>query len=346
MKYFILIIFFSFLYSESELLRSKYLTQDMIDDVKKLDKYNNQARVIFNKYEKAKFYQLVAFTYDLKYQDLVEELNLLENQYFSIIRTYNPEFDFSVFNNIGTPKMKNKFSPILFSEESDIKIRLFKAKAGLFEKQYHEYLDYFNKKINLFKTMLKKAKMNKMDNSKDMTTKKEYNNYSDFISGLESNEKIESNINTIIEDDLIKKINWYENDNYYEKEFFYSQEVELYKTIDYKNSMKTMETIYNINDYFINYIIDNKFIRNINGHGNYAISFFNKFGNIYKTIYYSVNGEILGSVNFDFKENLELLNESWYIGDNRKKIKEFKEIYDPMTHRYITVEERIIKELR
>ena len=95
MKYLILIFLVSFIYSESDLLRSKYLTQNMIDNIEELDKYNRKARLIFNKYEKAKFYQIVAFTYHLKYQDLVEELNSLERQYFSIITSYNPEFDFS-----------------------------------------------------------------------------------------------------------------------------------------------------------------------------------------------------------------------------------------------------------
>ena len=94
----------------SELLRSKYLSEDMILDIEKLDKYNKKARLIFNKYEKAKFYQIVAYTYYLKYQDLTEELNSLERQYFSIIRSYNPNFNTSPFYDIPSPKMKNAFS--------------------------------------------------------------------------------------------------------------------------------------------------------------------------------------------------------------------------------------------
>ena len=74
--------------------------------------------------------------------------------------------------------------------------------------------------------------------------------------------------------------------------------------------------------------------------------FDNKFSKIYKTVYYSVNGEIIGSIHFNFKENLELLSEIWYIGDNRKKIKELSQVYDPKTHKYITIEDRVIKELR
>ena len=144
-----IILLVSFIFCESELLRSKYLTQDMMNDIKKLDQYDKTARFIFNKYEKAKFYQIVAFTYYLKYQDLIEELNSLERQYISIINNYNPGFDISAFNQISAPKMENTFSPILFSENSNIKIRLFKTKAGLFEKQYHEYLEYFNNKVNI-----------------------------------------------------------------------------------------------------------------------------------------------------------------------------------------------------
>ena len=66
---------------ESELLRSKYLTEDMIQDIERLNQYNKKAKLIFNKYEKAKFYQIVAYTYYLKYQQLTEELNSLERQY-------------------------------------------------------------------------------------------------------------------------------------------------------------------------------------------------------------------------------------------------------------------------
>ena len=136
MKLFILIfLLLSIIYPESELLRSKYLTLEMAEDVNKLDRYNRTAKFIFNKYEKAKFYQMVAYTYYLKYQDLIEELNSLERQYFSIIRSYDSNFNSSSFYEIPIPKMKNKFNPILFSENSEIKIRLFKAKAGLFEKQ-------------------------------------------------------------------------------------------------------------------------------------------------------------------------------------------------------------------
>ena len=61
MKLFILIfLLLSIIYPESELLRSKYLTLEMAEDVNKLERYNRTAKFIFNNYDKAKFYQMVA----------------------------------------------------------------------------------------------------------------------------------------------------------------------------------------------------------------------------------------------------------------------------------------------
>ena len=330
----------------SELLRSKYLSEDMILNIEKLDQYNKKARLIFNKYEKAKFYQIVAYTYYLKYQDLTEELNSLERQYFSIIRSYNPNFNTSLFYDIPSPKMKNAFSPILFSEESEIKIRLFKSKAGLFEKQYHEYLDYFNLKIRALKKILEESKKNKTEEPVNIQHNVKYDTYSDLILGIESKNELLSNINSIIENDLVSEINWYEDELYCKKDFFYSKNNNLYKIIDYKDGLKENETIYNVEDDFIDYIIGNKLAKNINSNDNYAISYYNKFGKIYKKVYFSISGEIIGSILFKFKENLELVSEIWYIGDNRTKIREFRQIYDPKIQKYITADDRVIKELR
>ena len=47
----------------------------------------------------------------------------------------------------------------------------------------------------------------------------------------------------------------------------------LYKTIDYREGLKTNETLYNIDDNFINYIIGNKLTKNINSNDNYVIQF-------------------------------------------------------------------------
>lgn len=332
---------------ESELLRSKYLTEDMIQDIERLNKYNKKAKLIFNKYEKAKFYQIVAYTYYLKYQQLTEELNSLERQYFEIIRSYNPNFNSSPFYEIPIPKMNNVFSPILFSENSEIKIRMFKSKAGLFEKQYQEYQDYFNLKIATLKDMLEKSKINEIDKSLiNAQLNVQYDNYSDLILGVESKKELVSNINSIIKDDLVQQITWYENKLYCKKDFLYTKKNNLYKTIDYREGLKTNETLYNIDDNFINYIIGNKLTKNINSNDNYVISFYNEFGKIYKRIYYSISGEIIGSILFKFKENLELVNEIWYIGDSRTKIREFRQVYDPKIQKYITTDDRVIKELR
>ena len=62
MKFCLLIIFIisSIFFADSKLLRSKHLTQEMVNDIQELDKYEKKAKRIFNKYEKAKFYQIVA----------------------------------------------------------------------------------------------------------------------------------------------------------------------------------------------------------------------------------------------------------------------------------------------
>ena len=78
-------------FSEFDLLRSKYLTDDMVLDISKLDKYPKIARKIFNKYEKAKFYQMIAYTYYIKYQDLTNELESLEKQFQVLIQEYSDE---------------------------------------------------------------------------------------------------------------------------------------------------------------------------------------------------------------------------------------------------------------
>ena len=81
---FLLIIILSFIFSGSDLLRSKYLTQDMINDIEKLDDYNKNARKIRDEYERAKFYQIIAYTYYGKYEKLVLELESLDRHYYSL----------------------------------------------------------------------------------------------------------------------------------------------------------------------------------------------------------------------------------------------------------------------
>ena len=72
MKYLMIIsLLISSVYCESALLRSKYLKDKMIEDISELDKYERVARRIFNRYEIAKFYQMVAYVYSEKYEDLV-----------------------------------------------------------------------------------------------------------------------------------------------------------------------------------------------------------------------------------------------------------------------------------
>ena len=49
----LLFIALNFIFSESNLLRSEFLTDEMINNLAELDQYERVARKIFNKYEKA-----------------------------------------------------------------------------------------------------------------------------------------------------------------------------------------------------------------------------------------------------------------------------------------------------
>ena len=49
----------------------------------------------------------------------------------------------------------------------------------------------------------------------------------------------------------------------------------------------------------------------------------------------------MGIIVREFEEDvLELVSESWYIGDYNKKIREFNNIFDPKTDKYIWVENK------
>ena len=101
---------------------------------------------------------------------------------------------------------------------------MFKSKAGdLIEKQYQENEDYFNLKIATLKDMLEKSKINEIDKSLiNAQLNVQYDNYSDLILGVES-KKLVSNINSIIKDDLVQQITWYENKLYCKKDFLYGK---------------------------------------------------------------------------------------------------------------------------
>ena len=188
MKKILLIIAMNFIFMESDLLRSKYLTEDMINDIEKLDNYNKSARKIFNKYEKAQFYQMVAYTYYLKYERLVQELESLDRHYYSLFNTYIENIDYSfIEEQVKTPGVQNEFIPILFEEDSSINIRLFKAQAKMFQKQYHDYLDYFNRKINLYNNKLIELKQSNLPDKKQTKNyNKIYNDYNDFLLEIEA----------------------------------------------------------------------------------------------------------------------------------------------------------------
>ena len=351
MKFYILIIFIllNLIYSESDLLRSKYLTDDMLEDIEKLDKYDRKARKIFNKYEKAKFYQLIAYTYYTRYEELVNELKSLDRHYYSIFNDYKGDDIFiSIDEEISHPGIQNEFTPILFTEDDSINIRLFRAKAKMFKKQYHDYLIYFNEKFGLYNSELIILKKRTASQNKKTNYSKIYNDYNNFLLSIESVDKSDSDILnvTLRENDLVEKISWSNKNSNYQRKFHYFNESDkVFKTVDFKDGAIILETIYNIEiseDQFLDFIISQG-ISNLHlvEYGNYSITNYNKFEKPIKVTYYSINNNIIGIIAREFEEDvLELVSESWYIGDYNKKIREFNNIFDPKSDKYIWIEEK------
>ena len=58
--------------------------------------------------------------------NLTSELDLLEKQYISSLNRYSESVDFSFIDDLPSAKIKNIFTPILFSEDSSINVKLFK----------------------------------------------------------------------------------------------------------------------------------------------------------------------------------------------------------------------------
>ena len=345
--YFVIsVIFLSMFLADSDLLRSKYLTQDMIDNVENLDKYERKAIRIFNEYEKAKFYQIVAYTYYDNYKNLVEELESLDRHYYYAFSNYNAE---QIFNNIDsiikTPGVQNKFSPILFDDKADINIKLFKAKAKMFKKQYYDYLDYFNEKVGLYTRKLLKVKKEALSNKSLITYDKIYKDYYNFLLDIESIDRdIKDELAVRLDEDgLISKIIW-SGQKYYEREFHYFENSDqISKTVDFKNGKITFETNYNFDiskNNFIQFVSVNDMLDNeLEEYGNYSIAEYNDFEKAFKITYYSINNSIIGIITREFEEDFfKLINENWYIGDYNKKVREFNQIFEPKTGKYIWTE--------
>ena len=122
-----IIITFGLIFSETDLL-DKYLTNDMINNLEKLSKYKRKAKIIFDDFEKAKFYQYVAFVYYEKYLELVDELNSLDKRFYYVFTNYkSEEIYYEIEQLVNPPGIQNDFA-ILFDENSDIEIKLFKLK--------------------------------------------------------------------------------------------------------------------------------------------------------------------------------------------------------------------------
>ena len=350
MKVILSIIVLNFVFMESDLLKSKHLTEKMINSTEELDKYHKTARKIFSKYERAKFYQVVAHTYYIKYQKLVEELESLDRHYYSLFSRYIKNFDYSLIEKkIKTPGVQNEFVPILFEDNTSINIRLFKTQAKMFKNQYHDYLVYFNNKVELCNDKLielQKTKTNDTKKPKNYT--KIYSDYRNFLLEKETVDiNKEGTLNVEINsNNLISEISWFSYNNEYKREHYYLNNSEnINKTIDFKDSKIISETNYDINlekDIFFNFIISNEISDlSLINYGNYSITNYNDFSKPTKTTYYSINNDILGCIiKFFEQEHLSLISEIWYIGDCNKKIREFQISFDPETNKNKWIENR------
>ena len=251
--YILVFIILNFIFSESNLLRSEFLTNEMIEDLNKLDNYERVARKIFNRYEKAKFYQIVAYTYFEKYESLVVELDLLEKQYISIMTTYSNNIDFSFIDNMPNAAIKNNFTPILFSKDSDINVKLFKAKAALFKKEYHDFvaqLNVFERELGEIKGLHSQSKIKTNYN-------KIYNGYESFILDYESYNKNKDSFITVIDsNNMLVEINWIKNKESFKRKFeYFENSYDIKKTIDYQDGKIAIEVNYDIQlDEFISYL--------------------------------------------------------------------------------------------
>ena len=335
---------------ESDLLKSKYLTDKMIDNIEELDNYHKTARKIFSKYERAQFYQVVAYTYYIKYLDLVEELKSLDRHYYSLFSRYIKDIDYSLIERkLKIPGVQSEFVPILFKENSSINIRLFKTQAKMFKNQYHDYLDYFNKKMELCNSKLIELKQSNRESSQNAKNyEKVYSDYRNFLLESETIDiNKEGNLNVKINpNNLISEVSWTINEQRYKREYYYSDSTEdIDKTLDFKNNKIISDANYNIDlekDIFFNFIISNQISDlSLIDYGYYSITNYNDFLKPTKTTYYSINNDILGYIIKSYEqEHLSLISEIWYIGDYDKKIREFEIRFDPNTNKNKQIESR------
>ena len=342
--YILLFIGFNFVFSESDLLRSQFLTDEMISDVYKLDKYEKVARKIFNKYEKAKFYQMVAYVYSEKYESLVIELDLLEKQYMSIMDTYSDDVDFSFIDNMPDVGIKNEFTPILFSENTSINVKLFKAKAGLFKKQYHEFIEYFNIRLNIFEGELNQVKTLNSSVHVPSDYNKIYSGYESFVLDSESYDQNRDSFVTVLDtNNMLVEMNWVKDSISFKREFeYFDDSSNIKRTIDYQDEKPVIEVNYDIqSDEFIEYLVNevyyNEHISYLNL-GNFSVKYFNSLNKPFKIRYFFASGNVFGCIIRNFEEELELIDEIWYIGDCERKVREQKNRYDPKTNKKMLFE--------
>ena len=72
--------------------------------------------------------------------------------------------------------------------------------------------------------------------------------------------------------------------------------------------------------------------------GNFSVKYFNSLSKPFKIKYFFASGNVFGCIVRNFEEELELIDEIWYIGDCERKVRELRNMYDPKTHKKMLFE--------
>ena len=142
---------------------------------------------------------------------------------------------------------------------------------------------------------------------------------------------------------MLVEINWIEDEVVFKRNFeYFDNSYDIKKTIDYQGDRILIEVDYDIqsND-FISYLeseLDSPHQMSYIDVGNFSVKYFNQLNKVFKIRYCFANGETFGCIIKNFEEELELIDEIWYIDNCETKVRELKNIYDPKTNKKILLE--------
>ena len=137
--------------------------------------------------------------------------------------------------------------------------------------------------------------------------------------------------------------NWIKNKESFKRDFeYFENSYDIKKTIDYQDGKITIEVNYDIQlDEFISYLENRSDSYNNVSYidvGNFLVKYYNPLNKIFKIKYFFSNGEVFGCIVKNFEEELELIDEIWYIDDCETKVRELKNMYDPKTNKKMLLE--------